>query len=55
MKKKYYYVNYNYGEYKIQPTQGGDYVNANPRIAQPDKVGGNLKIASFNVLNYFTA
>ena len=47
-------VDYNYGEYKIQPTVGADYVNANPRTAQPDAVGGNLTVASFNVLNYFT-
>jgi predicted extracellular nuclease len=47
-------VDYNYGEYKIQPTMGADYVSVNPRTAQPDNVGGNLKVASFNVLNYFT-
>jgi len=47
-------VDYNYGEYKIQPTIGADYVPANPRTAQPDGVGGSLKVASFNVLNYFT-
>jgi predicted extracellular nuclease len=46
-------VDYYYG-YKIQPTIGADYVSANPRTAQPDDVGGNLKVASFNVLNYFT-
>jgi len=47
-------VDYNYSEYKIQPTIGADYVPANPRTAQPDDVGGNLIVASFNVLNYFT-
>ncbi|MCJ7569997.1 MAG: ExeM/NucH family extracellular endonuclease [Anaerolineales bacterium] len=47
-------VDYNYGEYKIQATIGADYVSANPRTAQPDEVGGSLKVASFNVLNYFT-
>ncbi len=47
-------VDYNYGEYKIQPTVGADHVEANPRTAQPDDVGGNLTVASFNVLNYFT-
>jgi hypothetical protein len=46
-------VDYYYG-YKIQPTMGADYVAANPRTAQPDDVGGSLKVASFNVLNYFT-
>jgi len=46
-------VDYYYG-YKIQPTMGADYVAANSRTAAPDDVGGNLKVASFNVLNYFT-
>ena len=46
-------VDYYYG-YKIQPTMGADYVSANPRTETPDDVGGNLKVASFNVLNYFT-
>jgi predicted extracellular nuclease len=27
---------------------------SNPRSSAPDAVGGNLKVASFNVLNYFT-
>ncbi|MEW5827614.1 MAG: ExeM/NucH family extracellular endonuclease [Chloroflexota bacterium] len=47
-------VDYSFGLYRIQPTQGADYTNANPRTAQPDEVGGSLKVASFNVLNYFT-
>ncbi len=47
-------VDFSYGEYVIQPTLGADYVSANPRTAQPDYVGAGLKVASFNVLNYFT-
>jgi predicted extracellular nuclease len=43
-----------YNGYKIQPTMGADYVSANPRTPGPDAVGGELKVASFNVLNYFT-
>lgn len=39
--------------YRIQPTQGADYTAANPRPASPASVGGDLKVASFNVLNYF--
>ncbi len=31
-----------------------DFTAENSRPASPDDVGGNLKIASFNVLNYFT-
>jgi uncharacterized protein len=47
-------LDYNHGEYKIQLTQGADYTATNPRTAAPDDVGGNVKVASFNVLNYFT-
>ncbi len=47
-------MDYSFGLYRIQPIQGADYTPANPRTAQPEDVGGNLKVASFNVLNYFT-
>src|SRR5690606_29025847 len=47
-------LDYSFDLYRIQPTQGADYTPANPRPPQPDDVGGNLKVASFNVLNYFT-
>ena len=47
-------VDYNYGEYKIHATQGATYIPVNLRTEQPDDVGSELKVASFNVLNYFT-
>ncbi len=47
-------MDYSFGLYRIQPTQGADYTSVNPRPAQPAEVGGNVKVASFNVLNYFT-
>ncbi len=47
-------LNYSFGSYKIQPTEGADYTPVNPRTAQPDDVGGSLQVATFNVLNYFT-
>ncbi len=47
-------MDYAFGLYRIQPTQGADYTSVNPRTAAPDEVGGNLKVATFNVLNYFT-
>ncbi len=47
-------MDYGFGLYRIQPTQGADYTNANPRTAAPDPVGGDITVASFNVLNYFT-
>jgi uncharacterized protein len=47
-------LDFAFGLYRIQPTEGADYTAANPRPAQPEDVSGNLKVASFNVLNYFT-
>jgi uncharacterized protein len=47
-------MDFAFGLYRIQPTQGADYTSENPRPIAPDDVGGNLKVASFNVLNYFT-
>ena len=47
-------LDFGFGLYRIQPTQGATYLAANPRPLSPDPVGSNLKVASFNVLNYFT-
>jgi predicted extracellular nuclease len=41
-------------DYKIHPTVTPIFSRENPRTATPDAVGGNVKVASFNVLNYFT-
>ena len=39
----------------VQPTEGADYTAVNLRSATPvPEVGGTTKVASFNVLNYFT-
>ena len=43
-----------YDLYRIQPLQGADYTPANPRPETYEMVEGDLKVASFNVLNYFT-
>ncbi len=47
-------MDYAFGLYRIQPTAGAEHIEANPRTAAPEDVGGNLQVASFNVLNYFT-
>ncbi len=39
--------------WRIQPTEGADVTSTNPRPEVP-VVGGDLQVASFNVLNYFT-
>jgi uncharacterized protein len=46
--------NAGYGDYKIHPTVVPLFTRSNPRTAAPEAVGGNLKVASFNVLNFFT-
>lgn len=40
--------------YRLQPTVAPVFSAANPRPASPPAVGGNLTLAAFNVLNYFT-
>ncbi|HSM72639.1 MAG TPA: ExeM/NucH family extracellular endonuclease [Anaerolineales bacterium] len=47
-------INYAFGLYRVQPTQGANYTSVNPRPASPDPIGGNVSVASFNVLNYFS-
>jgi len=47
-------LDYSYGAYVIQPSEGGTYNNANPRQVSPVVIPGDLRIASLNVLNYFT-
>lgn len=41
-------------DYKIHPTQPVVFSRDNPRTAAPAAVGGNVRVGSFNVLNYFT-
>lgn len=40
--------------YRLQPSTAPVFAATNPRPADPPAVGGNLRVASFNVLNYFT-
>lgn len=41
-------------DYRIQPTLAPNFVNANPRPLAPPLVGGSLRVAGANVLNYWT-
>ncbi len=41
-------------DYRLHPTTAPLFSNDNPRPAGPDPVGGELTVASLNVLNYFT-
>jgi len=40
--------------YWIHPTVAPVFTRSNPRTATPPAVGGNIEVASFNVLNFFT-
>ncbi|MBB4909709.1 ExeM/NucH family extracellular endonuclease [Actinophytocola algeriensis] len=56
-------LSYGFNEWRLQPTtpvtattpelQRTTFKSANPRTPAPAAVGGDLKVASFNVLNYF--
>jgi uncharacterized protein len=47
-------LSHNFGAYRVHPTVAPALVAANSRPPLPPNVTGNLKVASFNVLNYFT-
>ena len=46
-------MDYRFNGYRIQPVGPVSFTPANLRTAAPDPVGGNLEVASFNVLNFF--
>lgn len=46
-------LGYDFSLYRIVPTAPADYTAANPRPATPEPVGGSLRVAAMNTLNYF--
>ena len=46
-------LHYLAGSYRIQPTQPPRFEATNPRPSAPRAIDGRLRVASFNVLNYF--
>jgi predicted extracellular nuclease len=46
-------LHYDFGVYRMQPVVPPAFVAANPRPLDPPAVPGRLRVASFNVLNYF--
>ena len=46
-------LGYDFSLYRIFPTGPADYTANNPRPAAPEPVGGNLRLAAMNTLNYF--
>ncbi|WP_127498930.1 ExeM/NucH family extracellular endonuclease [Actinoplanes solisilvae] len=50
-------LSFGFSEWRLQPATPGDtgttFKDTNPRTASPVNVGGDVRVASFNVLNYF--
>ncbi|MBN1681679.1 MAG: ExeM/NucH family extracellular endonuclease [Anaerolineae bacterium] len=46
-------VDHRFGEYRVQAVGPVEFDSANPRANAPEPVGGRLRVAGFNVLNYF--
>jgi predicted extracellular nuclease len=47
-------LHYSFDAYELHPTEAVNFTRVNTRDASPAPVGGVVKVASFNVLNYFT-
>ncbi|HKY65068.1 MAG TPA: ExeM/NucH family extracellular endonuclease, partial [Acidimicrobiales bacterium] len=48
-------LTFDFGVFRVQPVgEYVDFVTGIPRPAAPDPVGGDVSVASYNVLNYFT-
>jgi len=48
-------LGFDFSLYRIFPTGPADYTAANPRPAAPEPVGGDLRVASMNTLNFFVS
>lgn len=47
-------LGFGFGSYELHPTAPARFERTNPRPLEPPDPGGRLRVASFNVLNYFT-
>ncbi|MEV5826342.1 ExeM/NucH family extracellular endonuclease [Spirillospora sp. NPDC052242] len=47
-------LSYGFDSYRLQPTRSPHFARANPRPDEPEPVGGDVRVASFNTLNWFT-
>jgi VCBS repeat-containing protein len=46
-------LGFDFSLYRIYPTAPADYTSVNPRPASPEPVGGTLRVAAMNTLNFF--
>jgi predicted extracellular nuclease len=47
-------MSFGFNVYRLEPTAPITFTRTNPRPAAPSAVGGEIRVASFNTLNYFT-
>jgi uncharacterized protein len=47
-------LSFGFSQYRLQPTAPITFARTNPRPTAPESVGGDVQVASFNTLNYFT-
>ncbi|MCL6568906.1 MAG: ExeM/NucH family extracellular endonuclease, partial [Meiothermus silvanus] len=47
-------LSYGFSSYRVEPVGTVNFIPSNPRPEAPEDVGGSLRVASYNVLNYFT-
>jgi uncharacterized protein len=47
-------MSFGFSQYRLQPTAPITFTRTNPRPAAPSAVGGEIRVASLNTLNYFT-
>ncbi|NJP25856.1 ExeM/NucH family extracellular endonuclease [Microbispora sp. SCL1-1] len=47
-------LSYGFGAYRLEPTKPITFQRTNPRMPAPAPVGGNVRVASLNTLNWFT-
>ncbi|NKZ03621.1 ExeM/NucH family extracellular endonuclease [Actinomadura latina] len=47
-------LHYGFGEYRLEPTRTAHFAATNPARTKPRHVGGGVRVASFNTLNWFT-
>ncbi|MBX6384679.1 MAG: ExeM/NucH family extracellular endonuclease [Microbispora sp.] len=47
-------LSYGFGAYRLEPTKPITFLRTNPRSPAPAPVGGNVRVASLNTLNWFT-
>jgi len=46
-------LGFDFSLYRIYPTGPADYTSVNPRPASPEAVGGTIRVAGMNTLNFF--